>query len=173
MASFPTDKGKVAPNSENLPADCGHEICSKLPAMEPDILFKYPEDVKNFEINNLAASICYPNGIKLCYEENEELNVPKNYRSTLTNQNGNMFFVYTYHFYLKMSNIDFSNVYIIHPIRYQLTTYQDELCSYFNEEFEASIVQKLEIYSQCNYRDYIYIPFCLGIISKYPYYHQM
>ena len=173
LASFPTDKGKVAPNSENLPADCGHEICSKLPAMEPDILFKYPEDVKNFEINNLAASICYPNGIKLCYEENEELNVPKNYRSTLTNQNGNMFFVYTYHFYLKMSNIDFSNVYIIHPIRYQLTTYQDELCSYFNEEFEASIVQKLEIYSQCNYRDYIYIPFCLGIISKYPYYHQM
>ena len=173
LASFPTDNGKIAPNSENLPADCGHDICSKLPAMEPDIIYKYPEDVKNFEINNLAASICFPNGIKLCYEDNEELIVPKNYRSTITNQNGNMFFVYTYHFYLKMSNIEFANNYIIHPIRYQLSTYQDELCSYFNEEFEATIVQKLDIYSQCNYKDYIYIPFCLGLISKYPYYPQL
>ena len=154
LASFPTDDGKIAPNSEILPADCGHEICSQLPAMEPDIIYKYPEDIKNFEINNLAASICFPNGIKLCYEENEEnIKVVKNYRSTLTNQNGNMFFVYTYHFYLKMSNEDFRTSYNMHPIRYQLTTYQDELCS--------------------NFKENVYIPFCLGLISKYPFYPQI
>ncbi len=174
LASFPTDDGKIAPNSEILPADCGHEICSQLPAMEPDIIYKYPEDIKNFEINNLAASICFPNGIKLCYEENEEnIKVIKNYRSTLTNQNGNMFFVYTYHFYLKMSNEDFRTSYNMHPIRYQLTTYQDELCSIFTEEQEENIVKKLEIYSDCNFKENVYIPFCLGLISKYPFYPQI
>ena len=174
LVSFPTNDGKIALNSERLPSDCKHKNCSQLPAMEPDIIFKYPQSIKNFEINNLAASICFPNGIKLCYEENEEkINVVKNYRSTLTNQNGKMFFVYTYHFYLKMSNEDFRTTYNMHPIRYQLTTYQDELCPIFNEELEENIVKKLEIYSECNFKENVYIPFCLGLISKFPYYPQL
>jgi len=120
LASFPVKDGKVIPNSESLPSDCGHNICSKLPAMEPDIIYKYPKDIKNFEINSLAASICFPNGIKLCYEENEKkINVVKNYSSTLTNQTGQMFFIYTFHFYLKMVNEEFINIYSMHPIRYQ------------------------------------------------------
>ena len=41
--------------------------------MQPEIIYKYPkEDIKGLEINNLAASICFPNGIKMCYEEDEE-----------------------------------------------------------------------------------------------------
>ena len=174
LVSFPKENGKVAPDSENLPSDCRHEICSKIPAMEPDIIFKYPENNKNFEINNLAASICFPNGIKLCYEENEEnIQKIKNYRSTLTNQNGKMFFVYTYHFYVKMANEDLRRNYSMYPIRYQLTTYQDELCTIFTDELEENIVNKLEIYSDCNFKENVYIPFCLGLISKYPYYPQL
>ena len=174
LASFPVKDGKVIPNSESLPSDCGHNICSKLPAMEPDIIYKYPKDIKNFEINSLAASICFPNGIKLCYEENEKkINVVKNYSSTLTNQTGQMFFIYTYHFYLKMVNEEFINLYTMHPIRYQLTTYQDEFCSVFTDELEEDIVKKLDIYSDLNFKEYVYIPFCLGLISKYPYYPQL
>ena len=174
IVSFPTEEGKIAPNSESYPSDCRHKICSMLPAMEPDIIYKYPENISNFEINNLAASICFPNGIKLCYEDNDEkIKNIKNYRSTLTNLNGNMFFVYTYHFYVKMSNEEFRTIYSMNPIRYQLTTYQDELCTIFTEELEENIVKKLDVYSECNFKENVYIPFCLGLISKYPYYPQM
>ena len=174
LASFPKENGKIIPNTESLPSDCEHEICSCLPAMEPNILYKYPEDIKQLEINSLAASICFPNGIKLCYEEDEEkINVLKNYRSTLTNQGGQMYFIYTFHFYLKMANVEFINIYKMHPIKYQLTTYQDELGSTFTEEQGEDIVKKLEIYSNLNFKEFVYIPFCFGLISKYPYYPQI
>ena len=174
LASFPKDNGKIIPNSESLPSDCEHDICSGLPAMEPNILYKYPEDIKQLEINSLAASICFPNGIKLCYEEDEDkINLLKNYRSTLTNQGGQMYFIYTYHFYLKMTNADFIDIYKMHPIKYQLTTYQDELGSAFTEEQGEDIVKKLEIYSNLNFKEFVYIPFCFGLISKYPYYPQI
>ena len=142
LASFPKENGKIIPNTESLPSDCEHDICSCLPAMEPNILYKYPEDIKQLEINSLAASICFPNGIKLCYEEDEEkINMLKNYRSTLTNQGGQMYFIYTFHFYLKMANVEFINIYKMHPIKYQLTTYQDELGSTFTEEQGEDIVK--------------------------------
>ena len=174
LASFPTEKGKITPKSEILPADCGHGICSKLPAMEPEIIYKYPKEIENLEINNLAASMCYPNGIKLCYEQNEEnIRTVKNYNVILTNQSGAIFFLYTFHFYLKMLNEKFCSLYDMNPIRYQLSTYQDELCAEFNDELEVDIVKNLDMYSKLNFQEYVYIPFCLGIISKYPYYHQM
>ena len=174
IASFSTSNGKILSNSEILPSDCEHEICSKLPAMEPEIIYKYPSKTKNIEINNLAASICFPNGIKLCYEQEEDkIKIVKNYRSTLTNQTGQMFFVYTFHFYLKMINEEFCSIYKMTPIRYQMSTYQDELSQIFNDELEEDIVKNLELYSKLNFNEIVYIPFCLGIVSKYPYYHQM
>ena len=174
LASFPTSEGKIIPNSENIQSDCGHIICSKLPAMEPDIIYKYPKDIKNLEINSLAASICFPNGIKLCYEENEsKIKVVNNYRSTLTNQSGRMFFIYTYHFYLRMPNEEFIATYKVHPIRYMQTTYLDEFTQIFNEDNEEDIIKKLEMYQKLGFNEYVYIPFCLGIISKFPYYHQI
>ena len=91
-------------NSEGLRAECDHDDCSILPAIIPELIYKYPkEDIKGLEINNLAASICFPNGIKLCYEQNEkEIKTVKNYRSSFTNQVGERFFAVVYHFYLKM-----------------------------------------------------------------------
>ena len=51
--------------SESFPSPCRHEECSKLPAMKPEIIFRYPlQDTKTLELNNLAATICFPTGIK-------------------------------------------------------------------------------------------------------------
>ena len=126
------------------------------------------------EINNLAASICFPNGIKICYEENKEkIKTVRNYRSSFTNQIGDRLFAVTYHFFLEMQNNDFADTYKNFPIRYQLSTYQDELCATFNDELEEDIAKKLELYSQLIFRDNVYIPFCLCLISKYPFYEQM
>ena len=175
LSSFPIENGKILENSEYESADCLHDLCSILPAMQPEIIYKYPkEDIKGLEINNLAASICFPNGIKICYEEKEEkIKTVKNYRSSFTNQVGERFFVVAYHFFLKISNNDFQNIYNMTPMKYQLTTYQDELCTSFNDELEEDIIKKLEIYSDLIFRENVYIPFCLCLISKFPFFDQM
>ena len=54
IASFPQAKGKVIENSQSFPAPCGHKECSSLPAMQPEIISRYPlQDTKTFELNIL------------------------------------------------------------------------------------------------------------------------
>ena len=175
IASFPTENGKIVENTEYDSSDCGHKDCFLLPAMQPEIIYKYPkEDTKGLELNNLAASICFPNGIKICYEENEvNVKTVKNYRSSFTSQVGDMFFALTYHFYYKMLNLDFATIYKMNPIRYQLTTYTDELTTTFNDELFEDTKEKFNYYTNLNFRENVYIPFCLCLVSKYPFYEQM
>jgi len=80
-------------NSESYQSECKHFVCSLLPAIQPEIIYKYPkEDIKSLEINNLAASICFPNGIKVYHQEDEDsIKTVKNYRSSFTNQVGKYF----------------------------------------------------------------------------------
>ena len=176
LTSFSKDNGKLLDNSEDFQAECNHDTCSKLPAMQPEIIYKYPkEDIKGLEINNLAASICYPTGIKLCYEENEEsIKTVKNYRSSFTNQVGERFFAVMYHLYLKMSNNDFEGSYSVTPIKHQLKKYQDEFYISFRDEKEDwEIMNQLNLYGEINYKEYVYVPFCLCLISRYPFIKQM
>ena len=89
LASFPEKGGQIIENSSKFPASCGHEECSELPSMKPDIIFRYPlVDTKNLELNNLAATICFPTGIKICYSEKEKPKQIKDYVTTITNQKG-------------------------------------------------------------------------------------
>jgi len=72
IASFPQQNEQVVEKSQTFPASCGHKICSSLPLMKPEIILRYPlEDTKNLEMNNLAVTICFPTGIKVCYSEEE------------------------------------------------------------------------------------------------------
>ena len=175
LASFSKENGKILEYSEDVQSECNHFICSILPAMQPEIIYKYPkEDIKGLEINNIAASICFPNGVKICYEDNEEnIKTVKNFRSSFTNQVGERFFVVTYHFYLKMNNNDFENEYDITPIKYQLTKYQDEYYNLFKDEVDEDIYDKLNYYGELSNKEYIYIPYCFCLISKYPFIEQM
>ncbi len=176
LTSFPKENGKLMENSEDFQAECTHIMCSMLPAMQPEIIYKYPkEDIKGLEINNLAASICYPNGIKLCYESEEKyIKTVKNYRSSFTNQVGERFFAVIYHFYLKMDNNEFEVLYNETPIKHQLKKYQDELYQSFRDEKDdAEIMNQLNIYGEINYKEYVYVPFCLCLISRYPFIEQM
>ena len=175
LASVPYENGKIVENSENNIPDCQHDFCAYLPAMQPEIIYKYPkEDIKGLEINNLAASICFPNGIKMCYEKEEEkIKTVKNYRSSFTNQVGERFFAMTYHFFLKMALSDFFNTYKTNSLVYQMTNLQDEFCVEFNDMLVEDITKKLEMFSEFCSRDYVYIPYCLCLISKYPFFTLM
>ena len=176
ISSFPANNGKVVENSDDYEATCGHKVCSSLPAMQPEIIYRYPQkDTKNLELNNLAASICFPSGIKICYEEENPIETVKNYSSSITNQQGDRYYMVTYHFFYKILNGQFVTKYSMYPIKYQTMKF----CNDFYEtiendnELQEQISKKLEEYGELNFREAVYVPFCISLISKYPYFNQM
>ena len=53
LASFPFKGGKVIEKSQSYPSICNHKQCSMLPAMQPEIIYRYPlKDTKSLELNN-------------------------------------------------------------------------------------------------------------------------
>ena len=175
IASFPKKDGKVIENSaEKLPASCGHSECSKLPSMKPEIIMRYPlKDTKNLELNNLAATICFPTGIKLCYSENNYPQPIKDYVTQITNQKGERYYMRTFHFYHKIQNIDFTKEYEIHPLKHHLMKFGDEYTvlseAQFTDDIVNNIQENLDFCQELGFRDIVYIPYCLCLISKYSY----
>ena len=150
MVSFNFNKPKIIENSDKLMADCNHIFCSSFPAISPDIYARYPEkDTDDFEISELGASICYPNGIKLCFEKNEmHINGLKNFTSILTNQVGKRYFLSTYHLYFKYSYDEFMNKYE------------------YGNLIDKDLLQKSNLKN-------IYIPFGICLLSQYPFFNQI
>ena len=167
IVSIPKINNKIIEKTEGVLADCGHEECSSLPSFEPEIIYKYPEkDSKDLELNNLLASICFPNSIKVCYStEEDEINTKKNYRTCFTNQVGDRFYSLMYHFYIKMTNNDFFTNYNSKLIEYISIKCSDKI----NEDIES----KTKLIKEINKRDYVYIPYCICLVSKYPYFEQI
>lgn len=188
LASFPTENGKALEGSQEYKSICGHELCSKVPAMEPQILARYPlKDTKSLELNDLAATICFPLGIKICFGlsetelENGEDEIPttlKNYSSPITNQSGERYHMVTYHFYQKMSNTEFSKLYKEEAVKYYVKKYTvDNADLQLDEEKDKDLIQSitdnLAVIQELKFRDYVYIPYCLCLISKFPYINQL
>ena len=178
IASFPEKNGKVVEMSESFPSPCRHEECSKLPAMKPEIIFRYPlQDTKTLELNNLAATICFPTGIKVCYNEEGGPNIIKDYVTSITNQKGERYYMMTYHFYVKLEIDDYQKKYEEHPLKYNLSKFADAYTSLSEEELtedKVNEIQELLVFSQeLGYRDNIFVPFCICLISKYPYVKEM
>ena len=175
LTSFSKANCKIMENSYDNQAECNHSTCNILPAIQPEIIYKYPkEDIKGLEINNLAASICFPNGIKLCYEEKEDnIRAVKNYRSSFTNQVGERFFAVTYHFFLRKVNREFELEHDTTPIQYEILKYQDEIRSILSDEQEEDVYSKLSVLGELIKREYINIPYCFCLISKYPFIEQL
>ena len=178
IASFPEKNGKVIEMSESFPSPCKHEECSKLPAMKPEIIFRYPlQDTKTLELNNLAATICFPTGIKVCYNEVDGPNPIKDYVTSITNQKGERYYMMTYHFYLKYNIDNYQKKYEEHPLKYNLSKFADAYTSLSEEELtedKINEIQELLLFSQeLGNRDIIFVPFCICLISKYPYVKEM
>lgn len=176
ISSFSTDNGNVIENSEDFLSTCGHEKCSELPAMQPEVIYKYPpKDNQSININSLAASICFPSGIKLCYGEETNIPIIPNYGSVMTNQKGDRFYLMTYHFYYRILSSQLTNKYKMYPIKYQTmkicTDFYDKIAK--DDKIEKKITQKLGDYEKLLNSEIVHIPFCLCLISRYPYFSQM
>ena len=177
IASFPFKNGSVIEKSQQFPAVCGHEECSKLPSMKPEIISRYPlKDTKNLEMNNLAATICFPTGIKVCYSEDKPANI-KDYVTPITNQKGERYYMMTHHFYRKITRDEYDKKYEMHPLKYHLMKFGDAYLSLSEDELDDTkineIQKSLEFCQELGFRDYLYIPYCLCIISKYPYVNEL
>jgi len=178
IASFPKKDAKVIEIDTLFMAQCQHEECSKLPGMKPEIIFRYPlKDTKTLELNNLAATICFPTGIKVCYNENDEPKGIKDYVTSITNQKGERYYMMTYHFYLKMDAVDYSNQYEKNPLKYNLFKFADAYTGLSEEELTEEMINEVQNNLEWNQelanREIVYIPYCICLISKYPYVHEM
>ena len=143
--------------------------------MQAEIIFRYPlKDTKKLELNNLAATICFPTGIKVCYNQEDPF-INENYMAPITNQLGERYYMMTYHFYVKKNNTDYIKEYFMHPLKHHLMKFADPYLdngNIDNKVFEE-IEKNLEFCQDLGFREFVYIPHCLSIISKYPYINQM
>ena len=178
IASFSKNDGKVIEMSTSFPAPCGHEECSKLPAMKPEIIFRYPlQDTKTLELNNLAATICFPTGIKVCYDENNGPQNIKDYVTSITNQKGERYYMMTYHFYIKIPSDEYVKQYEENPLKYNLRKFADAYTGLSEEELTEEMMnviqENLEFSQELGFRDIVFVPFCICLISKFPYVQEM
>ena len=173
ITSFPFQKGQVIEKSQSFPALCGHAECSSLPAMQPQILYRYPlEDTKSLELKDLAATLCFPTGIKVCYNNEEEPKIIDDYVTPIINQKGERYYMVTYHFYLKMENSIYNNKYEMHPLKDHLRRFADDYLDITEKDInkkKIKIEKDLEKAQNLGFRDFVYIPYCICLISKYPY----
>ena len=173
IASYPRKDGKVIEKSDGIPALCGHDECKVFYAMKPEIIMRYPlKDTKSLELNNLAATICFPNGIKVCYSDNEPPKKMEDYVTQITNQKGERYYMKTFHFYHKMSNIEYGKIYNVSPLKSYLVNCTDTFSVLPENEIDErtkEIQQKLEFCHEIGFRDILYIPYCICLISKYSY----
>ena len=177
IASFPKKEGQVIENSQSFPSSCGHEECSMLPAMKPEIICRYPlEDTKTLELNNLAATICFPTGIKVCYNE-ERPSMITDYVTPITNQKGERYYMVTFHFYHKIISDVYSKIYEMHPLKHHLMKFADSYLNMSDKEIDKKVTKKIEEdlakSQELGFRDYVYVPYCICLISKYRYIPEM
>lgn len=164
LAGIPKTNSKLVTDSDKLLAPCKHNDCSLLNAYKPDILCKFPgKGRSSLELTNLSASLCFTHGIKVCfYAEDCKLSLQEDFVNVMTNECGDRFYQYNYHFYVKSDFINFQREFNINPTRnpYLLQN--------------VKILEKhLETISKLNAKDFVYIPYCLVCVSKYPYSKQI
>ena len=176
ITSFPFQNASLIEKTEYLPASCSHKQCSILKSLKPEILMRYPlKDTDEIEINNLTATICFPGGIKICHSELEPEKM-KDYLTLLTNQKGERLYIMTYHFYLKMDKEEFDKKITQYPLKLKLNELEEKIKTIDLKNINDStyqIFEELKICKELDFKNSVYIPYCLALISRYPYENQI
>ena len=176
IASIPCKNSCIIENSESYPSQCSHKSCSNLSSIEPEILMRYPlEDNDEIEISDLAATLCFPSGIKICHSDSDPEKM-KDYLTLLTNKVGDRLYIMTYHFYLKMDKNEFDKKYDNYPLKQKLKQLDEKI-----KETDLKVMntksnkyfEELKAYKELEFKKFAYIPYCLALISKYPYKKQI
>ena len=174
------DTEKFIPYSEQYQSQCKHDFCSNLSSISPEILYKYPSvDSKEIEINSCVASMFFSSGIKICYAEDEST-IPEldSYDTTLTNQEGQIFYLQSYKIYQKVPKYQFDKFYKLN-IKDELLQINQMMFLLKNTKGKKErsekrkFERKLEIFEQINFKDFVYLPLAFVFVSKQPYLLEM
>lgn len=182
-ASLPNNKtATIIPGSANLPSSCGHKTCSLLPAYLPEIIIRYPyndKNTSNFSLNSLVASLCFPYGIKICFDQNNKDNrASHDFMFTTTNEHGKRNFIYVYTMYHKIDFVEYKRQYAADPIKDHLLTHRIISLIEENDKKSKDILDKeiddnFALINKLIDSNYVYIPICYCLVSKYPFMTQM
>ena len=172
ITSIPPKNSSIIENSEMFPSSCSHRICSFLNSMKPEILMRYPlKDTDEIEITDFAATLCFPTGIKICYSDSKPEKM-KDYSSLLTNKKGERLYIMTYHFYLKMKKEKFDKEYENYPLKNKLKELDDKIKKIdfkVIDDITYKYFEELKSSKELEFKKFAYIPYCLALISKYPF----
>ena len=226
------NKLSLSQYSQNFPAQCGHELCTKLPALEPNILSFY-QNLKKTNIidakKDAISHLIFPLGIKLCINQNyqyEELN-NEPLINTIYNVKGDIYYIASLKYYRKISINNYNKIFKINPINVYNSLKLEELekiekkngknntndkndkdnnknnidkiyqnksnlnnAFTFNQNNFENKNNSVKTNKEENYynseinkikdeifklrpNDFIYIPECLSLVSRFPYFNQL
>ena len=163
-------------NSFNYIPQCGHKNCSLFLSMKPELILTYSNKNSNLshELNYLVANLCFPLGIKICFEtpgENikDKKNVFKShniYYNVIKNAKDEIFYIATLQYFIKMDIKDFKDKYEI-----DLISYYSHLNN--SEKKDNNIKKLISLIDKLSESHIIYVPESISLLSKYPFYYPM
>ena len=160
-------KVNLIEKSEKFPSPCGHKECSILQSITPSILYSYqnPNKKNQIDINELTPYLIFPLGIKICmaYDSlNEYPRKDKPFMNRIENKKGESFYIISLIYYKQMTFKKFQERYKINPLLY-----------YSNNNKNQNFVKEIEIISKLALNETIFVPECISLISRFPYFYQM
>ena len=164
-------------SSAKYTSQCKHTLCSKLLSIKPSIISTLSNINSTLTINDSTAHLCFPTGIKICLMQNIfNISSPKNIFTFITNSDGTRLYIMMYYFYNKIPKSKFISKYKYNSITQYISSFKQTLSTSNNFNSKEMISQlniQLETCSEIEYTEYINIPICACLISKYPYKNQM
>ena len=162
-------------NSYNFIAPCGHKNCSLLLSFKPELLLTYSN--KNSpvekELNYILANLCFPLGIKLCFElsnDNKEKKILQKsqnvYYNVIKNANDDIYYIATLQYYIKMDINEFKEKY-----NFDLYSYYSQKNN--SDKKDNNFKKASSFISRLINESTIYIPESISLLSKYPFYIPM
>ena len=160
-------KVNLIEKSEEFPASCCHRECSILQSLTPSILYDYKNVSKKFQIdiNDLTPYLIFPLGIKVCMAYDSLKEYPKQNRpfmNRIENKKGESFYIISLIYYKQTTFKKFLERYKINP-----------LLSYSNNNKNKNFEKEMEIISKLALNETIFVPECISLISRFPYFYQM
>ena len=179
------EKTSLSKFSEKFPAQCGHELCSKLPALEPKVLSYYQNNEKTnkLEIKQEATShLVFPLGIKLCVKQdfhNENIGCEP-LINTIYNEKGDLYYIASLTIFRKITLKNYNKIFNINPIDVYNKLKLEQKIKIQNKDInDINNSQNLDNINDINEpiklqpNDIIYIPECISLVSRFPFFKQL
>ena len=164
-------------NSFNFIAQCGHKNCSLFLSMKPELIMTYSNKNSNLsqELNYLVANLCFPLGIKICFE-NPCDNIIKDKKNNIKSQNiyynviknakDDIYYIATLQYFIKMEIKDFKDKYKI-----DLFSYYSQINN--SDKKDNNIKKVISLINKLSESNVVYIPESISLLSKYPFFIPM